>query len=58
MIIDVDYFTKWIEADTLVNITTINFLKLFKRNILARFVILQTIMMDNGTQLIDTEVYF
>lgn len=53
LIVVVDYFTKWIEAKALSNITTMNVLKFFKTSILARFGIPHSILTDNGMQLID-----
>ncbi|CAJ2668042.1 unnamed protein product [Trifolium pratense] len=56
LIVAVDYFTKWIEAEPLANITTFNVLRFFKRNILARFGIPQVVITDNGTQFTDKKV--
>lgn len=53
MIIVMDYFTKWIEVETLANITIENVLKFFKRNILAKFGVPQAIVTDNRMQFID-----
>ena len=53
LIITVNYFTKWIEAEALAKINTQNVLRFYKRNILARFGILQAIVTDNGTQFTD-----
>jgi hypothetical protein len=52
LIVAVDYCTKWIYAEALAKITA-NFIKLFKRNILARFGVLEFVVPDNGTQFID-----
>lgn len=49
LIMAIDYFTKWIEEETLGKITTKNILKNFKRNILARYKILQAVIIENGT---------
>ncbi|CAJ2666983.1 unnamed protein product [Trifolium pratense] len=56
LIVAVDYFTKWIEAEPLAHITTFNVLRFFKRNILARFGIPQVVVTDNGTQFTDKKV--
>ncbi|CAJ2677123.1 unnamed protein product [Trifolium pratense] len=56
LIVAVDYFTKWIEAEPLAHITTFNVLRFFKRNILARFGIPQVVITDNGTQFTDKKV--
>ena len=53
LIVGVDYFTKWIEAEALAKITAQNILRFYKRNILARFGIPQAIVTDNGTQFTD-----
>jgi hypothetical protein len=49
----VDYFTKWVEAEPLANITAFNILRFFKRDVLARFGIPQVVVTDNGTQFTD-----
>ncbi|KAK0578706.1 hypothetical protein LWI29_014874 [Acer saccharum] len=49
-IVAVDYFTKWVEAEPLVHITEANTISFVKKNILYRFGIPNTIIMDNGTQ--------
>ncbi|PNX58048.1 gag-pol polyprotein, partial [Trifolium pratense] len=56
LIVAVDYFTKWIEAEPLASITTFNVLRFFKRNILARFGIPQVVVTDNGTQFTDKKM--
>jgi hypothetical protein len=53
LIVGVDYFTKWIEAEPLAKITASNILRFFKRDILARFGIPQAVVTDNGTQFTD-----
>ena len=50
LIVAVDYFTKWIEAEALAKITSFNILRFYKWNVLARFGIPQALVMDNGTQ--------
>ncbi|GAU50523.1 hypothetical protein TSUD_177730 [Trifolium subterraneum] len=50
LIVAVDYFTKWIEAEPLAKISAPNILRFFKRNVLARFGIPQAVVTDNGTQ--------
>ncbi|KAK0571462.1 hypothetical protein LWI29_016392 [Acer saccharum] len=49
-IVAVDYFTKWVEAKSLVHITEENTTSFVKKNILYRFGIPNTIITDNGTQ--------
>ena len=53
LIVAVDYFTKWIEAEALAKIIAQNVLRFYKRNNLARFGIPQEIVTDNGTQFTD-----
>ncbi|GAU47765.1 hypothetical protein TSUD_193020 [Trifolium subterraneum] len=50
LIVSVDYFTKWIEAEPLAKISAPHILRFFKRNVLARFGIPQVVVTDNGTQ--------
>ncbi|GAU51996.1 hypothetical protein TSUD_417990, partial [Trifolium subterraneum] len=50
LIVVVDYFTKWIEAEPLAKISASNILRFFKRDVLARFGIPQVVVTDNGTQ--------
>ncbi|GAU50709.1 hypothetical protein TSUD_301140 [Trifolium subterraneum] len=50
LIVAVDYFTKWIEAEPLAKIGPSHILRFFKRNVLARFRIPQVVVTDNGTQ--------
>src|ERR1044072_5856845 len=53
LIVGVDYFTKWIEAEALAKITAQHILRFYKRNILVWFGILQAIVTDNRTQFTD-----
>ncbi|GAU27977.1 hypothetical protein TSUD_373720 [Trifolium subterraneum] len=50
LIVAVDYFTKWIEAEPLAKIGASHILRFFKRNVLARFGIPQVVVTGNGTQ--------
>ncbi|GAU39237.1 hypothetical protein TSUD_396840 [Trifolium subterraneum] len=50
LIVAVDYFTKWIEAEPLTKIGASHILRFFKRNVLARFGIPRVVVTDNGTQ--------
>ncbi|KAK0596160.1 hypothetical protein LWI29_013303 [Acer saccharum] len=49
-IVAIDYFTKWVEAESLVHITEANTTSFVKKNILYRFGIPNIIITDNGTQ--------
>ncbi|GAU50049.1 hypothetical protein TSUD_408450 [Trifolium subterraneum] len=51
--VGVDYFTKWVEAEPLPEITSFRILRFFKRDILCRFGIPQVVVTDNGTQFTD-----
>ncbi|GAU46380.1 hypothetical protein TSUD_280790 [Trifolium subterraneum] len=53
LIVGVDYFTKWVEAEPLLEITSFRILRFFKRDILCRFGIPQVVVTDNGTQFTD-----
>ncbi|GAU46658.1 hypothetical protein TSUD_184460 [Trifolium subterraneum] len=50
LIVDVDYFKKWIKAEPLAKIAATHILRFFKRNVLARFGVLRVVVTDNGTQ--------
>nr|KYP66645.1 hypothetical protein KK1_012948 [Cajanus cajan] len=51
-LVGIDYFTKWIEACPLAKITTENVQRFTWRNIICRFGILHTLVIDNGRQFI------
>ncbi|CAJ2663183.1 unnamed protein product [Trifolium pratense] len=53
LIVAVDYFTKWVEAEPLSDITSFRILRFFKRDVLCRFGIPQAVVTDNGTQFTD-----
>ena len=50
VLVAVDYFTKWAEAETLANIRDIDFKKFVWKNIVTRFGVPDTIISDNGLQ--------
>lgn len=50
LVVAVDYFTKWVEAEPLVTITGKNILKFVWKNIICRFGISHRIISDNGKQ--------
>lgn len=56
LIVAINYFTKWVEVEALVKITTTNILEFIKRSILARFGVPQDIVTANGTQFIDMKL--
>ena len=45
-----DYFTKWIEAKALANIWDVDAKKFVWKNIITRFEVLETLILDNGLQ--------
>ena len=46
----VDYFTKWIEAETLANIRDVDVKKFLWRNIVTRFRVSESLLSNNGLQ--------
>ncbi|XP_072088204.1 uncharacterized protein [Arachis hypogaea] len=54
LIVRVDYFTKWIEAESLATITAQRSWKFPYKNIIARFGVSHSITTDNGTQFTDS----
>ncbi|XP_056686068.1 uncharacterized protein [Spinacia oleracea] len=48
VIVAVDYFTKWVEAEALKNIRTSDVRSFIRKNIMTRFRIPQAIVFDNG----------
>lgn len=55
-IVAIDYFTKWVEAEPLANITEANTFKLLWKNIICRFGIPHPIVSDNGKQFFNKKV--
>ncbi|XP_061341625.1 uncharacterized protein LOC133287940 [Gastrolobium bilobum] len=49
LIVAVDYFTKWIEAEPLTTITSARIQRFFERNLISRFGLPAEIITDNGT---------
>ncbi|CAL1400779.1 unnamed protein product [Linum trigynum] len=50
LIVMVDYFTKWIEAEPLASITEVQVRKFTRKNIFARFGLPESIITDHGKQ--------
>ncbi|XP_043694077.1 uncharacterized protein LOC122644755 [Telopea speciosissima] len=50
MVVAVDYFTKWVEAEALATICTANACKFFLHSIIYRYGISRTLITDNGKQ--------
>ena len=55
-VIAIEYFSKWVEAMPLVNITSRNIQKFLWQNIICRFGVPREVTIDNGTQF-DSEGY-
>src|ERR1044072_6124385 len=53
LLVAIDYFTKWVEAEALASITSSRVQKFFYRNIISRFGIPHSVVTDNGTQFTD-----
>jgi len=56
MIVDADYFKKWIEVEALTKITAQQVQTFVWKNIICRFGIPHTIITDNGRQFIDKKL--
>ena len=50
LVVDIDYFTKWVEAETLATITKKNVQNFVWRNIICRYDIPRVLILDNGKQ--------
>ena len=50
LVVGIDYFTKWVEAEALANITEKNIRNFFWRCIVCRFRIPRVLISDNGKQ--------
>ena len=50
MLVGTDYFTKWVEAEPLSNIRNVNAKKFVWKNIITRFEIPRTLILDNDLQ--------
>jgi len=53
LLVAVDYFSKWIEAEPLANITAKQVQRFLWKNIICRYGVPHTIITDNGRQFID-----
>ena len=54
LIVAIDYFTKWVEAESLGIITSRKVEKFIWQNIITRFGLLRVLTVDNGTQFVCT----
>ena len=50
LLVSIDYFTKWVEAEPLANIRDVDAKKFVWKNIFTRFGIPRTLISDNGLQ--------
>ena len=48
LLIGTDYFTKWVETEPLANIRGVNAKRFVWKNIITRFGISYTLILDNG----------
>ena len=46
----VDYFTKWVKAEALINIRDVDVKKFVWKNIVTKFKVLDSLISDNGLQ--------
>nr|XP_025679195.1 uncharacterized protein LOC112779163 [Arachis hypogaea] len=53
LIVAIDYYTKWIEAEPLASISSSNCRKFMWRQVITRFGIPEVVISDNGTQFTD-----
>ncbi|XP_061350245.1 uncharacterized protein LOC133295424 [Gastrolobium bilobum] len=53
LLVAIDYFSKWIEAEALATISANKVCRFFYRQIISRFGVPHTIITDNGTQFVD-----
>nr|XP_025678358.1 uncharacterized protein LOC112778234 [Arachis hypogaea] len=53
LIVAIDYYTKWIEAEPLASISSSNCRKFMWRQVITRFGISEVVISDNGTQFTD-----
>ena len=56
LLVAIDYFTKWVEAEALATITKVRIWSFVWKNIICRFGIPRTIISDNGRQF-DSQVF-
>ena len=50
MLVAVNYFTKWAEAEALANIRDVDVKKFVWKNIITRFGVSNSLILDNGLQ--------
>ncbi|RDX65819.1 Pol polyprotein, partial [Mucuna pruriens] len=57
LLVNIDYFTKWIEAESLARITTQKVQKFIWQNIICRYKVPNSVVTDNGTQFISKTLH-
>lgn len=57
ILVATDYFTKWVEAEPLRNVTSTEVIRFIKHNIIHRFGIPETITTDRGPQFTSNDVH-
>ena len=50
LLVGTDYFTKWVEVEPLANIKDVDAKRFVWENIVTRFRVLRTLILDNGLQ--------
>ena len=50
LLVGTDYFTKWVEVEPLANIKDVDAKRFVWKNIVTRFRVLRTLILDNGLQ--------
>ena len=50
LLVGIDYFTKWVEAESLANIKDVDAKRFVLKNIVARFGVPYVLFSDNGLQ--------
>jgi transposase InsO family protein len=56
LIVAIDYFTKWIEAEPVASITALQVKKFLWKNIVCRYRIPLVLISNNGTQFTDKRI--
>lgn len=56
IIVEADYFSKWIEAETLASITEFHLIKILRVNLFSRYCNLRILIGDSRTQLTTKEL--
>ena len=50
LLVSIDYFTKWVKAEPLANITDVDAKRFVWKNIVTRFGVLHVLILDNSLQ--------